>query len=314
MSLRIGVIVNPRSRYLKRHPGAVGRLAAQLGRRGILVASRTFAEVEEHAERFAAEGVDVVAVAGGDGTAGIVARAFVAVYGAGQLPPFALLRGGTMNTVANALKLPRGTPEQHLARLLELTQGGALPPVVQRPTLEANGRVGFLFGTGVFYNFLEAYYAAGHDSPTAFTAVQTISRAAGSVLVRGAFAERIVNPHVATVTYDGVVVPARSYLTLAAGTVREVGLGFTPFPRADDAHDAFEFVAVHGGPVAVVRELPSFWLGRPIAPAVGYGAVAREVILDPADGVVDYMVDGDLYASHGPLRLGVGPVVPILRV
>ena len=314
MSLRIGVVVNPRSRYLKRHPEAVGRLRAILGDRGLLVETRTLDEVEPLARRFAADGVEVVGVVGGDGTAGILARGFSDVYGAAPLPLFALLRGGTMNTVANALGLPRGRPEAQLARLLEVTRGRVRPAVVERPTLDAHGRLGFLFGTGVFYNFLEAYYEAGHDDPSAVTAVETISRMAASVLVRGPLARRLVHPHAAVVTHDGVTLPERSYLTLAAGTVAEVGLGFTPFPATRGLDEGFEFLAVHGAPVPVVRELPSFWLGRRVDPAVGFSVTAREVVIAPREGVVDYMVDGDLYASHGPLTLRAGPKVPIVRL
>ncbi|PKN54676.1 MAG: hypothetical protein CVU56_25290 [Deltaproteobacteria bacterium HGW-Deltaproteobacteria-14] len=183
MTVRIGVVVNPRARYIKRHPAAIERLRRILGGRGELVTSRAVDEVDGIVARFKREGVDVVAIVGGDGTAGIMARGIVAVYGAAAAaPPLAMLRGGTMNTVANALRLPRGKPEEHLTRLLERTGSGVLPPVVWRPTLVANGRLGFLFGTGAFYTFLEQYYRAGHDNPSAVTAVETITRAAASVL------------------------------------------------------------------------------------------------------------------------------------
>ncbi|TNF31417.1 MAG: diacylglycerol kinase [Deltaproteobacteria bacterium] len=314
MTVRIGVVVNPRSRYIKRNPAAVDRLRRLVGVRGEVVTSRAIAEVDGIVRRFQRDGVDIVAIVGGDGTAGIMARGIVDVYGVDAAPPLALLRGGTMNTVANALRLPRGKPEEHLSRLLEHTRGGVLPPVAWRPTLVANGRLGFLFGTGAFYTFLEQYYRAGHDNPSAVTAVETITRAAGSVLIRGEFARRIVTPHAASVVHDGVELPDRAYLALAAGTVSEVGLGFTPFPDADRHLDAFQFLAVWGKPVDIVRDLPRVWLGRGLRPANGQGVVAHEVVITPKDGVVDYMVDGDLYASHGPLRLSVGPRVPILRV
>lgn len=314
MTVRIGVVVNPRSRYIKQDPAAIERLRRILGDRGELVASRAIDEVDGIAERFKRDGVDVVAIAGGDGTAGIMARGIIAAYGVAAAPPLALLRGGTMNTVANALKLPRGKPEEHLTRLLERTRGGALPPVVRRPTLVANGRLGFLFGTGAFYTFLEEYYRAGHDNPSAATAVETITRAAASVLTRGSFARRIVTPHVASVVHDGTLLGERAYLALAAGTVAEVGLGFTPFPLTDQHRDAFQFIAVHGRPADIVRDLPRVWLGRGLRPENGDSVIAREVVITPRDGVVDYMVDGDLYASDGPLTLTVGPTVPILRV
>lgn len=314
MAIRLGVVVNPRSRYLKQNPDAVGRLRTQLagGARGVLAESHDLDGVDAIAAGFRDEGVDAVAIVGGDGTAGVMARAVVDAYADAPPPPFALLRGGTMNTVANALGVPRGRPERQLAALLARTADGALPPAALRPTLEVEGRLGFLFGTGVFYTFLEQYYRAGRGDPSAATAVATISHAAASVLVRGRFARRIVTPVVAEVRWDGGVLPERPYLGLCAGTVREVGLGFEAFHLADRFHGAFHFLAIHGSPTAIVRDLPRVWLGLGLRPDSGDDLIAREVTIRARDGELRYMLDGDLYATREPLTLKVGPRVPIL--
>jgi pimeloyl-ACP methyl ester carboxylesterase len=50
----------------------------------------------------------------------------------------------------------------------------AHPPTLPCQTLVADGRVGFLFGTGVFQSFLREYYRRGDNDPSALTAAETI--------------------------------------------------------------------------------------------------------------------------------------------
>ncbi|MCB9732957.1 MAG: NAD(+)/NADH kinase [Deltaproteobacteria bacterium] len=314
MFLRIGVVVNPRSRYLRRHPEAVARLERVVGRRGPVAVTTDLPSVEDAARRFRADGVDVVGVVGGDGTAGIVARAVANAWDGEPHPPLALLRGGTMNTVANALGLPRGLPEARLLTLLRATAGGSLPPVMRRTTLDVAGRAAFLFGTGVFESFLRAYYGAGDGDPSAVTAALTIARAAASALVQGAFIKELTAPVVAALEIDGERLPERAYMAHCAGTVSQVGLGFTPFHLADTVDDAFHFLALHGSSAVVVRDLGRVWRGRAVRPRSGRDFVAREVVIHPAGGRLTYMADGDLFEHGGPLTVRVGPRVPIVRI
>jgi len=311
MVLRIGVVLNPRSRYLRRHPAAIGRLHTLLGDRGLVAESQDLDHIVRVARDFRAEGVDLVAVAGGDGTAGITIAAFHEVYG-DDLPPFALLRGGTMNTVSNALHLPRGSPEKNLARLLARTLDGAVPPTALRSTLRADGRVGFLFGTGVFQSFLREYYRRGKDDPSAVTAAETIGVMAASALVQGPLIRSLAAATPLTLDVDGQRLSERPYMAVTAGTVEQVGLGFTPFFLADRYRGAFHLLALTGPPSTVVRDLPKVWLGLPVKPASGINLVARRATLESPSGAIDYMVDGDLYTSKGPLVVETGPYVRIV--
>lgn len=310
-ALRIGVILNPRSRYLRRHPAAIGRLHTLLGDRGLVAESKDLDHIVRVAEDFRAEGVDVVAVAGGDGTAGITIAAFHAIYG-DDMPPFALLRGGTMNTVSNALALPRGTPEKNLARLLLRSRDGAPLPTALRSTLRADGRIGFLFGTGVFQSFLREYYRRGKDDPSAVTAAETIAVMAASALVQGPLIRSLAEAVALTLEVDGQRFHLRPYMAVTAGTVEQVGLGFSPFFLADRYRGAFHLLALTGQPSSVVRDLPKVWLGLPIRDDNGLNLVARRATLESPSGAIDYMVDGDLYTARGPLVVETGPYVRIV--
>jgi len=311
-TLRIGVVLSPRSRYLRRHPAAIGRLHTLLGDRGLVAESQDLDHIKRVAADFRAGGVDLVAVAGGDGTAGITIGAFHDVYG-DAMPPFAMLRGGTMNTVSNALHLPRGTPEKNLARLLARTADGVLPPSVLRATLKADNRVGFLFGTGVFQSFLREYYKRGNNDPSAATAAETICFMAASAVVQGPLIKSLAATTTMTLDVDGRHFPATPYMAVTAGTVEQVGLGFTPFYLADRFRGAFHMLALTGAPSKVVRELPRVWLGLPLKPENATSLVARRAVLSCPDGPIDYMVDGDIYTVNGrPLVVETGPSVRIV--
>jgi diacylglycerol kinase family enzyme len=316
MAKKIGIVLNPRSRHLRRHPASIGRLHLMVGDRGLVAESKDLDHIKRVGEDFLAAGVEVIGIAGGDGTAGITIKAFDEVYRqAGiPLPPFALLRGGTMNTVSNALHLPRGTPEKNLARLLAATSDDTPPPVIACQTLVADGRVGFLFGTGVFQSFLREYYRRGNNDPSAITAAETIGAMAASALVQGPLIRKLARPDTLALEVDGQPFPPSPYMAVTAGTVEQVGLGFSPFYLADRVRGSFHLLAIHGTPSTVVRDLPRVWLGRPIAPHNGMNLVAKRAVLTPTAGSVDYMVDGDLYTCRGPLVVEAGPAVSILRI
>lgn len=314
MASRIGIVLNPRSRYLRHHPKAIGRLHLLAEDRGLVTESKDYDHVVRAAETMLADKVDIVAIAGGDGTAGITIAAFDEVYKKANatLPPFSLLRGGTMNTVSNALGLARGTPEKNLERLLARTRNGTPPPTATRTTLKADGRVGFLFGTGVFQSFLREYYQRGKNDPSAVTAAETITAAAMSAIVQGPLVKKLAAPTRLSLEVDGESFAENLYMAVTAGTVSQVGLGFTPFFLADRFKQAFHLLALTGTPSTVVRDLPRVWLGLPVKAHNGMNRVAHRVTLTSPDGAIDYMVDGDILTCHGPLVLETGPDVQIV--
>jgi diacylglycerol kinase (ATP) len=314
MGKKIGIVLNPRSRYLRRNPAAIGRLHLMVGDRGLVAESKDLEHIKRVGEDFLAAGVEVIGIAGGDGTAGITIKAFDEVYRkqGKPMPPIALLRGGTMNTVSNALKLGRGTPEKNLQNLLSATSG-SMPASIECNTLIADGRVGFLFGTGVFQSFLREYYKRGNDDPSAVTAAETIGAMAASAIVQGPLIKSLARPQTMTLEVDGQRFEPTPYMAVTAGTVEQVGLGFSPFYLADRFRGAFHLLAITGTPSTVVRDLPRVWLGLPMKSQNGMNFVGKRAVLTATEPI-DYMVDGDLYTCNGPLVVEAGPMVRILRV
>ncbi|HEV3193364.1 MAG TPA: diacylglycerol kinase family protein, partial [Polyangiaceae bacterium] len=114
----IGVVLNPKSRRNLQNPDLALRLSRQLGDGGVVRVARSIEELRHIAEDFRTLNIDLLAIAGGDGTNHVTLTGFLDVYGDKPIPPVALLRGGTMNTVANSVGVARQSSERLLARLI----------------------------------------------------------------------------------------------------------------------------------------------------------------------------------------------------
>lgn len=325
----IGVVLNPKSRQNLRDPGASERLGQKLGRHGVVRVARTIEELYAVASDFRRDAVDVLAISGGDGTNTVTLSAFFDVYGDAPLPLLALLRGGTMNTVANAVGVRRGRPEDLLARLVQSYDRRALSPLesVERYVMRIVGtgdgapggrpQFGFLFGAGVVHGFLAEYYGSGEPSPR--IAARILVRASASALVRGETIRRMAAPFHGTVSLnEGDCWAERDYLAVAAGTVAHIGLGFMPFHRfsepAAGGGGAFHALGIHASAAEFVAELPRIHRGVPMRAGRACEAVSTGMLVRSTRGPVRYMIDGDLHSHDGAIDVTVGPRVRLLRV
>jgi hypothetical protein len=336
----IGVVFNPRSGRNLRDPGAALRLARALGDRGVVRPARSMDELYRVAEDFQKLDIDVLGISGGDGTNGVTITGFLDVYQGSALPQIALLRGGTMNTVANAVGVRRGKPEGLLDRLCQRYVERAARPLLDverhvmcirgenarapRHVASADGassvpplstKYGFLFGTGVVCGYLAEYYGTG-EPPNPKVAAKTLLRGVGSAVVRGDMIKRMAAPFRGSVELDdGTVWEERDYLAVAGGTIDQIGLNFRPFYRWGERPGALHLLGIHTSPLGFVRQLPRILRAAPMGPGHTYEALtARATIRATGKGTAPlrYMIDGDLHECDGPLHVSIGPRVRIV--
>ncbi len=320
----IGVVFNPKSRRNARDPRASGRLARALGESGVVREASSIEALYRIATEFRARAVDVLAISGGDGTNTVTLTGFLDVYGDSPLPPIALLRGGTMNTVASSIGVKPGRPEKLLEKLVRTyasAKGEPLASVerhVLRVTPSHSGKTtyGFLFGAGVVHGFLAEYYASG--APTPWVALRTLLRGAGSAFTGGEMIRRMAKPFRGSVVLDdGSRWEERDYLAVAAGTISDIGLGFQPFHRWAERRGAFHALAIYATPAQFVAELPRIYAGRPMRPGRTHEAVTTGLQLESARGALAYMIDGDLHEAAatetpGQVAVTIGPRVKLV--
>ena len=298
----IGVITNPRSRKNQKDPRLTDRLRAIVGSHGRVVATESPAHVREVAREFLRDGIEILALNGGDGTNSVVLTAFIEEFGDRPLPTVALLRGGTMNTISNSVGV-RGNPRSILRRLVDGVSGRTELETVEYNLLRIDAgnavHFGFIFGTGLFFDFLEEYYSHGDVSPA--IAAGVLSTGVWSILTGGEMAQRLSRGVTAAVDCGGIPWVDGTFKAVVASTQSQIGLGFVPFPRCRDKPDHFHALVMDGSMLQVARSLPGVRLGR-LDPAVYRDRVCRDILLrGPAS--IGFLVDGDLHRSAGPISV-----------
>ncbi|MBI4366572.1 MAG: sphingosine kinase [Deltaproteobacteria bacterium] len=299
----IGIILNPHSSSNRRNPERIRRLAFIVGDKGSCHATQDVLDVPQIAREFQARGIDILGISGGDGTIHHTISTFIEVYGDRPVPMIALLRGGTMNNVANAVGV-RGMPESILSNLIVKYHEGAAFRQTEVHTLCINGKHGFLFGNGLATRFIEEYIRCGEGG--ALKAGWLMARSILGCLLHHPFILRMARRFDAKVTVDGVEWPFKNYVVLDAGTVEPFGLGFKPFYRAREREGHFHMIGFSMTPRRIVATLFPIWLGRPTGSEHYLEDLAREVVIETPEPQA-YMVDGEICPPTPRVTLTCGP-------
>ncbi|MGC8928633.1 MAG: diacylglycerol/lipid kinase family protein [Myxococcota bacterium] len=308
MKRGIGVIVNPFSRQNRRNPDRINKLAYIVGSSGTIAATKSLVEIEDVAYEFKQRGIEILALSGGDGTNHITITKFIEVYGDTPLPKIALLRGGTMNTIADSIGI-RGDSNQILFNIVEKYHNNIPFKTVLRNVMNIDGRYGFLFANGVAFNFLKEYYSGGTPTPT--KAATILTRAILSAVRGGDFARWLFRKFKAKITVDGLLWPHTEFFMITAATIDNLGFGFNPFVKVFDKPDCFNIVGVLCEAMGVVTALPSIRLGMPLDQKKFIDAAAMEVIFE-AEEPMKYTIDGDIYESMERMVMKVGPKLELI--
>lgn len=311
----IGLITNPRSRANLRDPSKPRKLGYLIGSHGTAEATRSLDDLYRVCEELKRERIEILGISGGDGTMHHTLTAMIRTYGDQPLPLIAILRGGTMNTIANSLGIKGETPKL-LFELVDKHRRGAELEVFDKEILQIglqDPKYGFIFGNGIIYNFLHEYYATGHPSPS--TAARLIAHAAASTVVRGELARRIYRRFRARVIADGDLWACEDFITVAAAVVEQIGLGFRPFYRVGERPHTFALLGIHTSALGFVRDLPNIRAGRPMRRDKVIDQLASEALFEPLeDDKLEYIIDGDTYECEGPLTLKIGPSLRFVRL
>lgn len=252
--------------------------------------------------RFAAEGVDLVVIDGGDGTVREVVTRLPEAYG-GALPRLAVVPNGKTNALAIDIGAPLGT---RLEQLLESDRAGS--PTKRRHCLEIHRpgqavpeRRGFLFGLGAFVRGTELAqknHGLGLFDNAAI-GVTMVGAAAGTLLGGASNPWRRGEMISLPFARPG----ERGWFLVLASTLKRFPLGLKPFgaPR-----EGLKVLAVAAPPKRFARALPML-LGGNTAPWLE-GAGYHRADLQGFDVGVEagYVLDGEVYEG-GCFSVRQGP-------
>lgn len=310
----IGVVTNPRSRRNRRDPGVARTLSYVLGERGQLVAPDDLDALDKAAVRFQEHGIEVLCINGGDGTVHRSLTAMVRAYGGEPLPPVAILRGGTMNIVADSIG-NRVPAEAMLAQVVDAYHTRSDLPEIQAHMLrielgDGPPSYGFLSGNGIIARFLELYYE--QTDPTPMDAARLLARGSLSALVGGRLIRRLTRPWRGTITLDGARLAGEEWVAVAIGTVEQMGLGFRVFHLLLDHPGQLQVVGIGGSVANLARDLWPLSRGQGVGRPGNLTELGRELVLE-GDEPQQLMIDGDFYvAEGGRVRYTLGPRLRLL--
>jgi hypothetical protein len=310
---RVGLLDNPRSGGNRRRPGALRDVVEAHGDlRHHRVESP--ADVAAALADFAREGIDVVAINGGDGT---IQAALTAVLGQPLFdtpPVFAVLTAGTTSMISRDVGV-RGPRAAALTRLLEWARSpGGEARVVERPVLRLEHTPGAPPQFGMFFG------AAAIEQGIRFclTRIHTLGVSgelgaglALAALLGGLARGRtdVVWPVPVTTALDGGPPERRDLLVLMVSTLERLVVGLRPF--WGDGAAPLHYTAVLGRPRRLRAALPRVRRGRPGgAASADNGYVSRNVTEARIwlDGT-GYTLDGEMFTGHadrGPVVLRAG--------
>ena len=235
-STELAIVLNPEAQGKSYDERRIKSLRAIAGSRAVIFSTERRDLVDAVAEGVRERGVGTVAVIGGDGTISNVLTALHRAYGDAPLPRIALLRGGTMNTTANAFDVPRKQPEELLRRLL----AARAETIVARATLKVEGRLGFLFSTGAMVGFLDALYESRESGRLAARALAARTRQLGRAHRRRGRADRAHRDAAVAQRRASTTSRIRRGATRCSRPARSraSGSAFGPFPRAVECQNA----------------------------------------------------------------------------
>jgi diacylglycerol kinase (ATP) len=311
----IGIILNRNAGKQQPFRGRIGeKLAYVLGEPDSLRETSSIEDIDDVARAFLERNIDVLGISGGDGSNHYTLSTFVKLYGDYPLPMIAFLRGGTHNAHAQSIGI-EGSPESILERIVRRYHSGGKLPSVRRKLLkidDGNGvRYGFSMATGFMYRFYQELHIRQDD--TTAKVVMLILSWLGSYMIRGKKIREMFRLEPGTITLSGTPLPWKENNGISCSTMERLGLGFTPYPRANETIDKFQMAALRIKIADFIRLLWDFKRGRVPSHPDQINTITESVLLE-AEQPVSYVLDGELY--HGTKRLEVvtGPQIRLVLV
>ena len=332
----IGIITNPNALGLVRDRRLASRLSEIVGADGRVYETRTPEDLRGAVHELRELGADVIATCGGDGTNLSTLTEIVRTWRgrpsasgpgpraldrwispdeatlpgsvpANGLPQLGILRGGTVNTLAQNLGL-RGHPEEILERLVATYRNGRQIPGIGLDLLEVNGMFGFLFGAAMPGRFFEAYYG-GPTTGIAWAGLLA-ARTLVSGFVRGGFSRWLFDPVEAEVTVDDQRLPQHRFTLLVAATLRDVGLGVKVTYRAGEEPGRFHLIASALPALRLMMQAQRVFAGRRLAGSPHFDQLAARATIRFGTPQT-YTLDGDLFRADR-VSLASGPRITVL--
>jgi diacylglycerol kinase (ATP) len=307
----IGIITNPHSKFNKKYPHRQQLLGYIAGEQGQVAITNDLDELYKVAQEFARKNIKILAINGGDGTISRTLTAFLQVYGEKPLPNIVLLRGGTMNMLADNLGI-QGSPEHLLFRLMEAHATDSHAKTVRIPMLKIGNQFGFLFANGTSARYLKEFYK---NKTGSWGAIWLVIRLCLGYLLQRPFYFSLVRQEPSEFSYDETPPFSHGSASIFCSTVTKLPLKMPFFHQLPTHPGKFECVSLQLSPNEVFWKLgPILWFilrNQPNPKPYWVDFCAKRLTLSVPTPAL-YTLDGELYTSQTPITVEMGPTIEFL--
>ena len=261
-------------------------------------------DLHEALEWFAASGVDLVVIDGGDGTVRDVLTRACKAYG-DTLPTFGVIPNGKTNALALDLGVPLGTPVRTLLAAARDPAKRKTRPCLEvvRPGQPIAEHSGFLFGMGAFVRGTElAQKTHGLGFFDNAAIVMTILGAAARTFAGGAD-DPWRRGETATVALGDADPETREWFLILAATLKRFPLGLKPF---GPPHEGMKVLAAEAPPRKLPGAVPALLAGSQAAWLEELGYRRRDILEMGLSFNGSFSLDGEIYPG-GDLIVRQGP-------
>jgi hypothetical protein len=291
-----------------------------VGPDGLVMETETMEEIDGAIERMLSRGKRLLCVNGGDGTMQRIITHMINKYGEGgaDIPILFPLRGGTMNLLADHMKIKGTTPELLRAAVATEKRSQELPYVevpTIRVTREIGGSVekeyGFFYGNGALYRFHRVYYRETKGGPLAAAGL-FMKCALGGATKRTRYQE-VFGLTPARVVIDDFEVPADMVTIVLAVIFKVVVISFDAF--RDEGEGDFYVIATSVPIFKLAWRLHKLLWAKGAEPPYPkeefFNQRASRIRMECREG---YSLDGEVFEIEEPYTLTIerGPVVKFL--
>lgn len=299
---RFALIYNPKAKRNRKFPWRMYRYRSIVKPVGDFIVSENLTHLEEVIADLRRRECEIVGICGGDGSIQKTITTVIHEWKGRPLPLFALVKGGTMNTIITALGL-RGMGRSYLRALVHKLRHDEPIDSVERPMLKVNEHFAFMFGLGFATKLMSVYYKGGGG---ARTVMSIIGRGALSVATGSEFARWIAEPFEAAVQVDGRPVAEKHFTALLAGTITRYPLGFLLVPRALEKPHHFHLRLASFPLPYYFRFLYRLHRGMPIPDDRFWEHITQKVEIEtPQEQPL--ILDGEMLTAGTKLNVELGP-------
>lgn len=303
MSLSFGIIINPHAKLNQgeKSKEVLDQINA-IGQNHVIAnITDDLTTLENVLRIYHDQKIQYLGISGGDGTVHNVISKWYEITKS-PAPPILILRGGTMNIVADSLKI-KGKPSKVFKKFFKIWQKENRIKTTSRKTLSINGKWGNIFGAGVATNFMDYYYSGGGMG--AYKAAKTISKTMYDSF-RKERPDSITRKTKATIYVEGKRLPLTEFMAVLSLTVRNLPLGFKPMYRAYEDEDRFHIYVNNMRASQLPFIIHNAFLGKPVKRNGHFDLLVKNITIQ-AEESIRYTIDGDMHeAKDGKIEINLG--------